>query len=60
MKVSRNRFMPRRCACAVLLALAAGAVQADDDPLQEPGHGDDTRPYKSYGAASGSGVMLEV
>ena len=44
--------MPRRCACAVLLALAAGAVQADDDPLPEPGHGDDTRPYKSYGAAA--------
>ncbi|MFS2079520.1 DUF3943 domain-containing protein [Telluria sp. Tellsp131] len=52
MKVSRNRFMPRRCACAVLLALAAGAVQADGDPLPEPGHGDDTRPYKSYGAAA--------
>lgn len=58
MKEAWNRFTSRRCACAVLLALAAGVAQADDDPLQAPAqdgssiHSDDGRPYKSYGAAA--------
>jgi hypothetical protein len=51
MNDSTKRRIPRRCACAVLLALSAGAVHADDDPLQETVKTDDGRPYKSYGAA---------
>jgi hypothetical protein len=64
MRRTRNRFTPRRCAQAVLLALAAGTAQAApadddvrpgaDDPLREPvpAAATDDRPYKSYGATA--------
>jgi len=64
MKVTKTTFTPRRCAHAVLLALAAGAAHAAPatDPLREPtptpmqadvpAPADDDRPYKSYGAAA--------
>src|SRR5262245_13213124 len=60
MKQSRNGFEPRRCACAALRALPAGAGNATsaDRPQQDivrdaaPAPPQNDRLYKSYGAAA--------